>query len=163
MRTLRHVTNLELAYALLWVALLITMVIGWKLFDGVQSPVVFVFITVGAAAILLTLFVIVNLRLRKSPTNFWLQPASERVGKMIANCVVAIWLCMVATLLLLILAKQETPVALGILLLFAIAGIGLGKYLKRVKPNDTLLPYGISFLVTLLATLIALLALKALK
>ncbi len=147
---MKPLTNVALLFLIVWVAFLVGFAFVWQIYGSEHL----VALGLGGFAIFLVAYTSVGVSIRKNPNGAWLQPVSANTGRVITNVVVTLWLCVVAGLLIFILSHLEKTRALIVLALFLAGGIGLGKLIKSKMSSGTLLPYGISFLVALIAAVL---------
>ncbi len=90
--------------------------------------------------------------------SIWSTPVSPRVGALLINGMVAVFLCGIGLLTLLILhVKGSTTTVLGAIVAL-LAGAAFGRYLQKRSSSRSLLPYGLSFFGAFVVMLIAFIA-----
>ncbi len=151
-------TNFLLLYLIVLVFLLFGVGIAFYPFDSAVELLIFLGLLVGINLFGAVLASIVQAKLI-GKDSIWLQPASERVGKILINSIVTIWLCGIGVIILVMLKAVggSTGALVGVTVLL-LAGAGLGRYLQKRFSSKSWLPYGISFFGALAAILVLLAA-----
>jgi|GEM_PF-3900148 len=151
---MKPLSNFTLFLSFIWVAFLVALIFAWKVFGFPDSTQQLTALVLGAFVFYVAVYTAVTLLVRRNTNanNAWLQPVSEKTGRVITNFIVFLWLCVVLALLVFILTRLEKTRALVVLVLFVVSGLGLGKLIESRMSHRTLLPFGISFLVVLIIT-----------
>lgn len=146
-------TNFVLFYLVVLVLLLFGLGIAFYPFDSAVELLIFLGLLIAINALGAVTAGIVQVKLI-SKDSIWLQPASEKVGRILINSVVLIWLCGIAFIIFVILkAKGSTGALVGVIVLL-LMGAGLGRHLQKRFSSKSWLPYGISFFGALVAILV---------
>ena len=152
---MRQVTNLQLLHAAVVVILLVGLAIAFESgSDGGSQPAFYlVFVGLGILVTAAMSFLVRTLGGKKS---IWSQPVSGKVGSILMNGVVSLWLCLVGLIVLLVLvARRDSPAIVITVLLSVVGGVGIGRLLQKRFRINSLLPYGISFFGALVLIMVA--------
>jgi hypothetical protein len=90
----------------------------------------------------------------------WSNPVSEGAGNMLANTVVASWLCMAGFLVVLGMQNRDAYVGTLMVAVFLAVGVRLGFYIRQHTRLTLLLSLALSSLVALFAVGIVLIAFR---
>jgi len=161
MSRISEFTNLDLAYAIAFVAQLVVAAAFVYPFNDVGK------VTIGVGSlVIINVLAVIGLALLRSKVlsedSFWLHTASENVWVVIANVVVSVFLVGIAFLVLVMLTARPPPMATAGALVAVLAAAGAGRYWQRRSSTKSILPYGVTALVAFFALLAWLLLGKAL-
>ncbi len=143
---MRPVTNLELAFAALAVAVVILVFAGMRFVvdEPGKEPLVY-FIAFLVIIGLSASFPLLRKRRRDGLTSPWSRPVSDATANAVVNIVSFLWFCLVTLIVFLMLRVKANPMLIVALSLALIAVIIGGRYLRRrVFHGTPLLPYAVA-------------------
>jgi hypothetical protein len=153
-------TNFSLLYLMVVVVLWVGLGVALYPFNSATDLLVFLAGVLGIGLLVVVVAAVLQVKLI-SKNSVWLQPASNRVGSILVNTVVLVWLCVVGFLFFVLLNTKESNSRLFGVAFAVLAAIVFGRYLQKRFSIRSLLPYGISFLAALIAVLAVFVAIAA--
>ena len=149
---MRRITNSELlgvAVTVLWLLALV-IVMQPNLETG-QRFLVFSLLGISIAGIATAAKRILEKTVRK---DVWQQPVSPRVGSIVINSVVVVWLCVFGLIVLLTLREKNNLETLVVVTSSIVIGGALGRYMRNRLADTSLLFYGVGSFISLLLILL---------
>ena len=151
---MRPLSNILLVYLLCFFVLVVAIAAALYPFDNVRNVALGLLLIFGLNLVGSFMMGKVQVALKaRNSESIWLQPVSAKMGTVLMNVAVSLWLC-VTLILALILAlndnwSRRTAVVAPV---FFVVGIALGVYLRGRFARKSLLPFGISFFCGLALT-----------